>query len=101
MSSSRVRLRAAQARVEAARLELTGHAVALKATLQRRRIALIIGSGVATGLAAGLLPTRVWARIGGLVGGTAAILARSMVTPMVAGALLARKGIPADDLSDG
>lgn len=98
--SPRIRVRAAQARVEAARLELTGHAVALKSIMQRRRTALIVGSGVVTGLAAGLLPTRFWARIGAFVGGTAAIVARSMLTPMIAGALLARKGVPIDDLSD-
>ena len=97
-----VRVRAAQARVEAARLELTGHVAALRATLERRRTTLILGSGFVTGLAMGVLPTRIWSRIGAVLGGTGALLARSMLTPMVAGALLARTGIaPTEDPPPG
>ena len=93
-----VRVRAAQARVEAARLELTGHVAALRTTLERRRTTLILGSGFVAGLAIGVLPTRVWSGLGALLGGTGALLARSMLTPMVAGALLARSGLaPTDD----
>lgn len=96
--SPAVRVRAAQARVEAARLELTGHVAALRATLEQRRTTLVLGSGFIAGLAMGVLPTRVWSRVGALLGGTGALLARSMLTPMVAGALLARSGpAPADD----
>lgn len=93
-----VRVRAAQARVEAARLELSRDVAALRALVERRKTSVILGSGFVVGLAMGVLPTKVWAKVGAMIGGTGAILARSMVTPMVAGALMARAGVvPPED----
>jgi len=37
------------------------------------------------------LPRRAWARIGAVAGSCAGIVARSVLTPMIAGAFLARK----------
>jgi hypothetical protein len=97
-ASPRSRVAAAQARVDAARLELTGHVAALRAIVQHRRNTLIVGSGLVAGLAVGLLPIRFWGGFGGMLASIGALAARSMLTPMVAGALLARQGQPTGDL---
>lgn len=89
--SAGARVKAAQIRVEAARLELAGHTSALRALVHRRRATLIVGAGLATGMAAGLMPVRAWARAGALIGGIGALVARSVLTPMIAGALIARQ----------
>ena len=97
-ASPRSRVVAAQARVDATRVELTGHVAALRAIVQRRRKTLIVGSGLVAGVAVGLLPIRFWGGFGAMLGTVGALVARSMLTPMVAGALLARHGQSTGDL---
>jgi len=62
-----------------------------RAAFDRRRSLWIVAGGFASGMALALLPPRVWSRIGAVAGGGAALLARSVLTPMIAGALVARK----------
>lgn len=90
--------RMAQTRIRTARAELdSAHAgiergiAPWRRSFERRRTAWIVAGGFAGGFALSFLPPRLWARIGSLVGSSAAVMARSLVTPMIAGALLARK----------
>ena len=90
--------RTAQSRIRKARAELdSAHAgierdiAPLRRAINRRRMAWIVASGFAGGFALSWLPPRLWARVGAAAGSGAAILARSLLTPMIAGALLARR----------
>ncbi|HSE13859.1 MAG TPA: hypothetical protein VLB69_14595 [Rudaea sp.] len=90
--------RMAQTRIRKARAELaSAHAgierdiAPWRRALNRRRMAWIVAGGFVGGFALSWLPPRLWARIGAVVGSSAAVMARSLVTPMIAGALLARK----------
>lgn len=82
------RVMLAQAELDAAHAALARDTFPLKSSLRKHRGAWIVGGGVVSGFALSFLPTRLWARIGAVVGGGSAMLARSMITPMIAGALM-------------
>jgi polyferredoxin len=93
--------RAAKTRIRTARTELALAQSGIKRDLapwreafNRRRTAWIVAGGFAGGLALAWLPPRLWAKIGSVAGSGAALAARSLLTPMIAGALLARKQPP-------
>jgi hypothetical protein len=90
--------RKAQTRIRKARSELASAQSGIERDIapwrrafNRRRMAWIVAGGFAGGFALSWLPPRLWARIGAAAGSSAAIVARSLLTPMIAGALLARK----------
>ena len=85
------RIHAARTELESARTGIERDIAPWRRSFERRRIAWVVAGGFAGGFALSLLPPKLWARIGALVGSSAAIMARSLVTPMIAGALLARK----------
>ncbi len=89
--------RTAQDRVVEAQLELDmAHAALardttpLRTSLRRHRAAWIVAGGVVGGFALSWLPPRTWAKVGAFVGGSTAMIARSMLTPMIAGAIMSR-----------
>jgi hypothetical protein len=94
------RIRLAEAELDAAQAALTRDTVPLRSSLRRHRGALIVGGGLISGFALCWLPTRLWARVGAIVGGGAAMAARSMITPMIAGALMSRQQAAAADGTD-
>ena len=90
--------RAAKTRIRTARTELALAQSGIQRDLapwreafNRRRTAWIVAGGFAGGLALAWLPPRLWAKIGSVAGSGAALAARSLLTPMIAGALLVRK----------
>jgi hypothetical protein len=83
------RVVAAQVELDAAHAALASDTMPIRISLRRHRAAWIVAGGLAGGFALSWLPPRIWARIGALVGGGSALLARSVLTPMIAGALLA------------
>jgi hypothetical protein len=89
-SAAAVRVRVAQAELAAAERELARSARPWQLRLQRHRNALVLCGGFVSGLALTFLPTRWWARFGAGVGATAAVAARSTLTPALIGALLAK-----------
>lgn len=58
--------------------------------LDRQRLALWIGAGLASGLALAALSPRQWSRLGALVFGAGAWLLRSPIGPALIAAVLAR-----------
>ena len=88
---AKIRMRAATAELAVARSGIKRDLAPWRAAFNRRRAVWIVAGGFASGMALACLPPRLWARIGALAGGGAALLARSMLTPMIAGALMARK----------
>lgn len=93
-ASLRQRADAVERDADAARRRLAADTATLRAAFERRRATWIVSGGLASGFVLGLLPPRLWARIGAAIGGTAAIVARSVMAPMIAGAIIARR--PAD-----
>lgn len=87
--SPRARADTAQRTVVATRARLAHDAAPLRAAFERHRAAWIIGGGLASGFALALLPRRLWSGLGALLGGTTAIVVRSVVAPMIAGAIVA------------
>lgn len=94
--------RTAQTRIRTARAELASAQSGIERDIgpwrrafNRRRMAWIVAGGFVGGFALSWLPPRLWARIGAAAGSSAAIVARSLLTPIIAGALLARKQPPA------
>ena len=87
----RQRIEAAQNNLAAAQQRLGHDAAVLRAAFNRRRATWIVAGGLAGGFALGALPPRVWSRVGALLGTSAAIVARSVLAPMIAGALFARE----------
>lgn len=83
------RVCAAQAALDAAHTAFVLETLPIKASFCRHRVAWIVGGGLLGGWALNWLPLRAWARIGAAIGGTGALLARSFLTPLIAGALLA------------
>jgi len=103
--------RAAKTRIRTARTELASAQSELRHDLEpwreafnRRRTTWILAGGFVGGLALAWLPRRLWAGIGAVAGSGAALMARSLLTPMIAGALVARAQAPvrpvAPDQSD-
>jgi hypothetical protein len=90
IKSAQTRVLAAQAELDAAHDALAQSAAPLEASIKRRKTTWILAGGFVGGLALSLLPTRLWARIGAIAGGGAAFAARSMLTPIIAGALMSR-----------
>ena len=87
---AKARIRAAQADIATARVALGRDTRPLRESLRRHRTAWICAGGFLGGIALGTLSARMWARIGALLGSSAAIAARSLLTPLVAGAIVAR-----------
>jgi hypothetical protein len=85
------RAAAAQRNVVAAHARVANDLVPLCAAFARHRSAWIVGGGLVSGFALAFLPRRLWSGIGALLGGTAALVARSVVAPMIAGAIVARE----------
>jgi len=86
-----VRAAAAQRAVLAARARVRRDMAPLRAAFERHRNAWIVGGGLASGFALAFLPRRLWSGVGAVLGGTTALVARSVVAPMIAGAIVARE----------
>ena len=82
------RVRRAQRELSVAQECLETNVDAWRAWTRKRRLAIAAGSGFVSGLALTLLPTRWWARIGALTAESAAVAARSLVLPFLAGAIV-------------
>ena len=93
------RIQAASADVAAAHAALRRDWAPWRVAWQRHRSALIVAGGFAGGLALSALSPRLWARAGALAAGSAAMVARSVLVPMIAGAVVA-KSETADKLAD-
>ena len=91
---AKTRMRKATAELVVARSGIKRDLAPWRAAFNRRRTVWIVAGGFASGMALAWLPPRLWARIGALTGSGAALVARSMLTPMIAGALMARKPAP-------
>lgn len=100
VQSAKARVRAAQAELDAAHVALARSTKPIEASIRRRRATWIVAGGLVSGLALSWLPPRLWAKIGALVGGGSAMLARSMLTPMIAGALMSRENKAPESASD-
>jgi hypothetical protein len=61
---------------------------------------LIIAGGFVSGIALSSLPSRAWRKIGGAAATCAALVARSVLTPMIAGAIVARRADGTDASPD-
>jgi predicted lipid-binding transport protein (Tim44 family) len=89
-TNPRLRADAAQRRLETARSRFRHDTAPLRAAFARHRAAWLVAGGLAGGLVVGMLPRRFWSRIGAVLGSAGGILARSVLTPMVVGAIVAR-----------
>jgi hypothetical protein len=89
--SIKSRVSEAQADVDAARTELADSLAVIRTRMRNHRAGVIIGAGLVSGFALSLLPTKLWARVGAVLGATGALVARSVLAPMIAGALIARE----------
>ncbi len=93
-------MRAAQAELDAAHRALARSTAPIEASIRRRRATWILAGGFFGGLALSSLSPRLWTRIGALVGGASALLARSVLTPMIAGALVSRSVAKSESKQD-
>jgi hypothetical protein len=91
------RLRSAQADVVAARAALDHAASPWRAVARRHRSALIIGGGFVGGLAAGALPRSAWRTLRSGVAIATTALAKSVLMPLIAGTLFARRHSDAEE----
>jgi hypothetical protein len=89
--SAKARLRAARSEAQVAVLRVHHDGHALWTRFEEHRVAWLVAGGFIGGLALSSLPRRFWARIGGFAAASAAVVARSMLAPMIAGALVAKK----------
>ena len=94
--SPSARAAAAQQNVLAARARVNRDLAPLRAAFERHRSAWIVGGGLASGFALAFLPRRLWSGVGAVLGGTTALVARSVVAPMIAGAIVARERTATD-----
>ena len=92
---AKTRMRKATAELAVAGSGIKRDLAPWRAAFNRRRTVWIVAGGFAGGMALAWLPPRLWARIGAVAGSGAALAARSVLTPMIAGALLSRKQPPA------
>ncbi len=92
--AAKTRIRTAQTELALAQSELRHDLEPWREAFHRRRTVWILAGGFAGGLALAWLPRRMWARIGSVAGSGAALMARSLLTPMIAGALVARAQAP-------
>ena len=88
---AKIRMRKATAELTAAQTGIERRLAPWREAFNRRPTAWILAGGFAGGMAMAWLPRRAWARIGAVAGSCAGIVARSVLTPMIAGAFLARK----------
>ena len=86
----RLRVAAAQLRLESARRRFRHDTAPLRAGFARHRAAWLLAGGFAGGFAVGMLPRGLWSGLAAMVGSISTILARSVLTPMLAGAIVAR-----------
>ena len=89
--SIKARVNEAQADVNMARAELADSLAVIRTRMRNHRTGVILGAGLISGFALSLLPTKLWARVGAVLGATGALVARSVLAPMIAGALIARE----------
>lgn len=87
-TSASARVRRAQAELIAAQNALERNARPWYLWWCKHRSHIAIGGGLIGGLALTLLPPRWWARVGAAVGESTAIAARSVLVPVLIGALL-------------
>lgn len=87
----KARLKAAQSEIEPLQIALQRDFAAVRTWAARHRGVLAIAGGFVGGLALSALPRRFWRGVGGAAAGTAAAMARSMLAPMIAGALFAKR----------
>jgi predicted lipid-binding transport protein (Tim44 family) len=93
----RRRVAAAQLRLENARRRFRHDTAPLRAEFARHRAAWLLAGGFAGGIAVGMLPRRLWSGLGAMLGSIGAIAVRSLLAPVVAGAVVARdRGGPAN-----
>ena len=93
--NAKARLRAAQLETDAASARLKHDVAVARAWVARHRTACIVAGGFIGGIALSSLSPRLWSRFGAVAGAGAAALARSLLTPMIAGAFLARRSADA------
>ncbi|HEY2396125.1 MAG TPA: hypothetical protein VGH81_09145 [Rudaea sp.] len=86
----RRRVAAAQWRLESARRRFHHDTAPLRAEFARHRATWLLGGGFAGGFAVGMLPCGLWSGLGAMVGSVGAMVVRSVLTPMLAGAAVAR-----------
>jgi hypothetical protein len=89
--NAKARLRAAQLETETASARLKQDVAVVRAWIARHQTACIVAGGFLSGVALSSLPTRLWSKVGAVAAAGAAAVARSMLTPMIAGAFLARR----------
>ena len=92
--TAKTRIRTAQTELAVAQSAIRRDLEPWREAFNRRRTAWIVAGGFAGGLALAWLPRRLWATIGSIAGSGASLAARSLLTPMIAGALIARKQAP-------
>jgi hypothetical protein len=97
--AAKTRIRTARTELALAQSELRHDIEPWREAFNRRRTTWILAGGFASGLALAWLPRRLWATIGSVAGGGAALMARSLLTPMIAGALVARAQAPAPPIA--
>lgn len=97
--TAKLRMRRATVELATAQDSVDRQLAPWRAAFNRRRTVWIVAGGFASGLALAWLPRRLWSRIGALAGSCAALAARSVLTPMIAGALIARKAPPASSVN--
>lgn len=86
----RLRVAAAQLRLEGARKRFRDDTAPLRAGFARHRAAWLLAGGFAGGFAVGMLPRGLGSGLGAMAGSIGGILVRSVLTPMLAGAVIAR-----------
>jgi hypothetical protein len=89
--SIKARVNEAEADVNVAGAELADSLALIRMRIRKHPTAVLLGSGLLAGFALSILPTKLWARVGAVVGATGALVARSVLAPMIAGALIARE----------
>ena len=87
----KARIRTARTEMNAARVAFLRDSLPLRTILQRHRTAFIVAGGFVSGFALSSFSPRLWSRVGAVVASGTALVARSIVTPMIAGAIMARQ----------
>ncbi|HEY8011896.1 MAG TPA: hypothetical protein VIE67_12960 [Rudaea sp.] len=88
--SAAERVRTAQTELDMAHLTLVRDTTPIRASFRRHPIAWIVTGGLLGGFALSWLPTRLWTKIDATIAGGGALLARSLLTPLIVGALSPR-----------
>ena len=85
--SAAERVRTAQTTLEVAHSTLLRDTVPIRASFHRHPVAWIVAGGLLGGFALSWLPIRLWTKIGATLAGGGALIARSLLTPLIVGAL--------------